>query len=132
MPWDEIFAVFVISHVVGDYLLQTEWQALNKHGGLTGTPQMRMALFSHVAVYTLCFIPAFIWLWHSDGPAVFGLAALIFIPHFVQDDGRLLASYARAVKKADLARNPGLAAAVDQSFHLLALFLTALLASRGA
>ncbi len=48
MPWDEIFVVFVISHLVGDYLLQTEWQALNKHGGLTGTPEMRLALFSHV------------------------------------------------------------------------------------
>ncbi len=132
MPWDEIFVVFLISHLVGDYLLQTEWQALNKHGGLTGTSKMRLALFSHVTVYTLCFIPAFIWLWHSDGAAVFGLAALIFIPHLVQDDGRLLVSYARAVKKADLAVNPGLAAAVDQSFHLLALFLTALLASGGA
>ena len=28
----------VVSHLLGDYLLQTEWQAVNKRGGLTGTP----------------------------------------------------------------------------------------------
>jgi hypothetical protein len=29
MPWVEIFAVFVVSHLVGDYLIQTDWQALH-------------------------------------------------------------------------------------------------------
>jgi hypothetical protein len=129
MPWVEVFAVFVVSHLVGDYLLQTEWQALNKHGGLGGTPEMRRALLSHIATYTIAFIPAFVWLWDTDGPAVFGVAALIAIPHLIQDDGRLLYAYARAVKKADLGANRGLALAVDQSFHVLALFGTALLAA---
>jgi hypothetical protein len=129
MPWVEVFAVFVISHLVGDYLLQTEWQALHKHGGLSGTVEMRRALLSHIATYTMAFIPAFIWLWPTDGPGVFGVAALIAIPHLLQDDGRLLAAYGRAVKGADLNTNRSLAAAVDQSFHLLALFGTALLAA---
>jgi hypothetical protein len=129
MPWVEVFAVFVVSHLVGDYLLQTEWQALNKHGGLTGTPEMRRALFSHIATYTISFIPALAWLWSTDGAAVFGVAALIAIPHLIQDDGRLLYAFARVVKKADLGANPGLALAVDQSFHVLALFGAALLAA---
>jgi len=43
------------------------------------------------------------------------------------DDGRALVVYARRVKKADLLANLSLAAALDQSFHILALFLTALL-----
>jgi hypothetical protein len=69
-----------------------------------------------------------IWLWDSLQAGVFGIAALIAIPHLIQDDGRLLTSYARTVKNADIKANPSLGAALDQSFHLLALFLTALLA----
>ncbi len=130
MPWDQIFLVFVISHLIGDYLVQTDWQALHKRGGLTGNRTQRLALSSHVATYTLCFVGAFIWLWSSLHAWVFGLAAVIAVPHFIQDDGQLLTAYARAVKKADIKANPSLGAAMDQSFHLLALFLTALLAAK--
>ena len=56
-----------------------------------------------------------------------GLAALIAIPHLIQDDRRLLTSYARVFKKADLDANPELGLSLDQAFHFLALFLTALL-----
>jgi hypothetical protein len=127
MPWVQVFIVFVMSHLVGDYLLQTEWQALNKPGGLSGSPTMRRALLSHIATYTLAFVPALIWLSPSVELGVFGVAALIAIPHLIQDDGRLLIGYARTFKRADIAANPSLAASLDQSFHLLALFLTALL-----
>lgn len=130
MPWVEIFAVFVVCHLVGDYLLQTEWQALNKRGALTGTATMRRALVSHVATYTLAFVPGLIWLWGSIHAGVFGVAALIAIPHLIQDDGSLLRRYALRVKKADIQANPALGAAMDQSFHILALFLVALLAGR--
>ncbi len=130
MPWVEVFVVFVVSHLVGDYLLQTDWQALNKRGAITGTALQRRALSSHVATYTLAYVPALIWLWSSRHGWVFGLAALIAVPHFIQDDGQLLAAYARKVKKADIKANPSLGAALDQSFHLLALFGTALLAGR--
>jgi hypothetical protein len=129
MPWVEVFAVFVISHLVGDYLLQTEWQARHKHGGLSGAVEKRRALLSHIATYTMSFIPALVWLRPADGAAVFGVAALIAVPHLIQDDGRLLYAYSRVVKKADLGANRGLALAVDQSFHVLALFGTALLAA---
>jgi hypothetical protein len=130
MPWVEVFAVFLICHLVGDYMLQTEWQALNKPGGLTGPGVSRRALFSHIATYTIAFVPALIWLWGSLGGWVFGLAAVIAVPHLIQDDGRLLAAYSIRVKKADLNSNPALAAALDQSFHIVALFLTALLAGK--
>jgi hypothetical protein len=130
MPWVEIFAVFVVSHAVGDFCLQTDWQALNKHGGLTGTRVQRVALASHVTSYTLAFVPSFIWLWSSLHGWVFVLAAGIFVPHYIQDDGRLLADYSRVVKKADIDANPALGLALDQSFHLLALFVTAIVAGK--
>jgi hypothetical protein len=128
VPWVEVFAVFVVSHLAGDYLLQTEWQATHKRGGLTGhNPERRRALLSHILTYLVAFIPAFVWLWDSLGAGVFLLALLIGIPHFIQDDGQLLASYARAVKHTDIAENPPLGAAVDQSAHILTLFITALI-----
>ena len=127
MPWVEVFAVFIVSHLVGDYLVQTEWQALHKQGGLTGTRTQRLALASHILTYTLSFVPALVWLWSSIGAAGIAVAAGIALPHWIQDDGRLLQSYALTFKRSDLTRNPGLAAALDQSFHILALFATALL-----
>jgi hypothetical protein len=123
-----VFAVFFVSHQVGDYLLQTEWQARHKHGGLTGTAEERRALLSHIASYTVAFVPALVWLWSSRHAGVLWVAALIAVPHLIQDDGTLLAGYARRVKGADIAANPSLGVAIDQAFHILALFLAALLA----
>lgn len=128
MPWVEVFAVFIVSHQVGDYLVQTEWQAVNKRGGLTGTAVMRRALMSHIATYTLAFVPALVWLHQSLHAGVFGIAALIAVPHLIQDDGTLLVIYARTIKKTDIVANPLLGTSIDQAFHLVALFLTALLA----
>jgi hypothetical protein len=127
MPWVEVFAAFVVCHLVGDYLLQTDWQALHKRGGLGSDPVARRALLSHVATYTLAYVPALIWLADDIGASAIGVAALIGLPHLIQDDGRLLAAYMLRVKRADPALNPAVAGAADQAFHFVALFLTALL-----
>jgi hypothetical protein len=127
MPWVEVFAAFVVCHLVGDYLLQTDWQALNKRGGLGPDPRARRALLSHIASYTLAFVPALIWLADEIGAWAIATAALIAAPHLVQDDGRLLTLYMVRMKHTDGANIPAVAAAVDQTFHILALFLTALL-----
>jgi len=129
MPWVEAFAALVVSHLVGDYLLQTDWQARNKRGGLGPDPVARRALLSHIASYTLAFVPALIWLAGEIGAWAVAIGALIAVPHLIQDDGRLLAAYMRHVKHADGQANPSVAAAADQAIHFLALFLTALLAT---
>jgi hypothetical protein len=129
VPWVEVFALFVVSHLAGDYLLQTEWQATNKHGGLGRDPVKRRALVSHVLTYTLAFVPALVWLADDlDAIAVAGVVAGIALPHLVQDDGRLLARYMAVVKKADAEANPYLTISVDQSCHILVLLLLALVA----
>ena len=128
MSWSDVFVVFLVSHLAGDYLLQTEFQALNKRGGLTGTPAQRRALVNHVLTYTLIFVPALLWLSSSLGlGGAIGVAALIAIPHLIQDDGRLLTLYGQRVKNTDISKYPMLGGAMDQSFHVIALFLTALL-----
>jgi hypothetical protein len=129
MSLAQITIVFWISHLVGDFLLQTDWQASHKQGGLGRDPRARASLFSHVGIYTLCFVPALIWIGGDIGaaPAV-GLAAVIFLPHLVIDDGRLLNSYMLKVKRCPDPPPAGLTATVDQSLHLICLWATALLA----
>jgi hypothetical protein len=128
VPWVEVFAVLVVCHATGDFLLQTEWQATHKHAGLGRDPERRRALLAHVATYTLAFVPALAWLAGDLGAAgVAALAAGVFVPHLVQDDGRLLSAYVRAVKHTEPA--PGmLMVAVDQSLHLVVLLGLALAA----
>ena len=128
MSWVEVFAVFGISHLAGDFLVQTEWQAAHKLGGLGGPRVARRALLAHVATYTLCFVPALVWLGGSIGWWAFGIAALIGGPHYIQDDGRLLAAYLARVKRTSAQPGDLLYVCVDQAFHLLALFGAALLA----
>jgi Protein of unknown function (DUF3307) len=130
MAWFEVFAVFLVSHLVGDYLLQTDWQAVHKHRGLGPDPVARRALVSHVVTYTIAFLPALIWLADDlRAAAVVAVAAGIAIPHLVQDDGRLLALYVSRVKGCDIAAFPLVGAAVDQTMHIVALFGLALLAA---
>lgn len=125
--WDEAFVVLLVSHLVGDYLLQTHWQALNKHGGLSRNPTARRALVMHILSYTAAFIPALIWIGDALGASVIAIIALISIPHFVQDDGRLVTSYIRAVKHSVAEPGDSLFGFVDQSLHLVTLFGIALL-----
>jgi len=125
--WVSIFTAFLVAHMVGDYLFQTDWQARHKRGGLSGDRVAFRALVSHVTTYTLAFVPALIWIGDelSAGWALLA-AVLIFLPHLVLDDGRFVRLYLANVKRV-----PGfdvsIAASVDQSFHVLSLFLVALL-----
>jgi hypothetical protein len=128
VPWSEVFIVFFVSHLVGDFGIQTQWQALHKHGGLGPDPVSRRALLSHIAMYTLAFVPGLVWLGGDIGAgAAIGTAALISFPHLVQDDGRLIWAWVRRVKGTDPVANANVTVMVDQSFHLLALLLTAIL-----
>ena len=127
MSWVSVFTAFLVAHMVGDYLFQTDWQARHKRGGLSGDRVAFRALVSHVTTYTLAFVPALIWIADQlDAGWALLSAALIFIPHLVLDDGRFVRAYLTNVKRAE-GFDLGLAASVDQSFHVLSLFLVALL-----
>ena len=128
MAWVEVFSVFLVCHLVGDYLVQTDWQAAHKRGGLGPNRESLRALLAHITTYTLAFVPALIWLADEIGAWVIGVAALIALPHMVQDDGRLLERYIAFIKGEPATRNAAVVAVVDQSFHIVVLFLIALLA----
>jgi hypothetical protein len=126
--WEGVFLVFVVCHLTGDFLLQTDWQAIHKRGGLSRDREARRALFAHATVYTLVFVPALVWIASETTALAFGLLAVIFIPHLIQDDTRLLMAWNRRVKGGSPPPGDPVYMAIDQSFHVVALFATALLA----
>jgi fatty acid desaturase len=128
--WVEVLAVFLVSHLVGDFALQTEWQAQHKRGGLGRDRTARRALLTHVMAYMAAFVPAFAWLLLEEVSVgiVAAIAAIIFVTHLIEDDGRLLERYIRSVKHTEAADHPTVTAALDQSFHVIVLFGMALLA----
>ncbi|MDE3131373.1 MAG: DUF3307 domain-containing protein [Acidobacteriota bacterium] len=129
MTWGAVFVVFFVSHQVGDYLLQTDWQAVHKRGGLSRDPVARRALLSHTFTYWCAYVPAFIWISSRLGWTTLVVAVAVALPHLIQDDARLLLIYLRRVKRLDPIANNTVAALVDQAFHVLALFGAALLVS---
>lgn len=128
MSWNAALMALLVSHLVGDFLFQTEWQATDKVGGL-GESQSRRALLSHVMTYTAAFIPALVWIGTQTSAArALAVACAVALTHLVIDDGRLVKAWIRHVKRAP--RPPGgLVIAVDQSFHVLCLLAAALIAA---
>ncbi|HLM86575.1 MAG TPA: DUF3307 domain-containing protein [Solirubrobacteraceae bacterium] len=125
MTWVELFIAFVVSHLAGDYLLQTDWQAVHKRGGLTlRAGDARRALFTHVGTYTLAFVPALAAT--ELNVELLWIVPAIFLPHLIQDDGRLLHDYMRRIKHIDPTGNLPVSIAVDQTFHIVALVILAL------
>jgi len=129
VTWASVFIVFYVSHLVGDYLVQTDWQARHKRGGLGHDPIARRALLSHLTTYSLAYVPALIWTSSQLHWRVLLILAAVAIPHMVQDDGRLLTVYVRKVKGLDAGSDRAIVVYVDQAFHMLALLGAALLVS---
>jgi hypothetical protein len=121
LVWPPLFAAFLVSHLGGDLLLQTEWQALTKVRGL-GDREGRRALLAHAVSYTSVYAPALAWIGRNRGSmrALAG-AAFISVPHVLIDDGHFVRTWLRVVKRSpDPA--PSLRLMVDQSFHVVCLF----------
>jgi fatty acid desaturase len=122
VDWVEVLAVFAVCHLVGDFILQTNWQARHKHGGLRSDPLARRALAWHITTYALAFVPAWLWIAGERGWLAVLIAVAVIVPHTIQDDGRTLRAYMIAVKRADPDDDRLLAVFVDQAFHGVALF----------
>jgi hypothetical protein len=129
ITWSAVFVVFFVSHLFGDYLLQTEWQATHKRGGLGRDAVAARALLAHTRNYSLGYVPAFVWISSRLGWTTLIVAAAVVIPHLIQDDGRGLRAYMRRVKGMDPDVNHTVAALVDQALHMVALLGAALLVS---
>jgi hypothetical protein len=128
MTWPAALLALLVSHLVGDVLVQTEWQAVNKTRGF-GDRLSRRALGVHVMAYTLGCVPALFWIGEeTTALRAIVVAALIAIPHLLVDDGRLVRVWLREIKRADRP-GVGLVIAVDQSLHVVCLLGAALVAA---
>lgn len=125
MLWVEVLAVFVLCHLAGDFLFQTDFQGRCKSRGLGRDPARRRALFTHVLTYTVAFVPALIWI---GGVRGVWIAAAIAIPHLLIDDGRALRAYVRRVKRVPGDPPAVVLVGTDQTLHLLCLGAAAALA----
>jgi Protein of unknown function (DUF3307) len=128
MSWPPVFAAFLVCHLAGDLLLQTEWQALTKVRGLND-PEGRRALMAHALTYMLPYLPVLVWIGDERGVLrAVVVALLIALPHVAVDDGRFVRVWLRQVKHSpDPA--PSLRLMVDQSFHVVCLLGAAVLAA---
>jgi hypothetical protein len=129
MPWPEVYLALLLSHLAGDFLLQTEFQAVNKRGGLGRDPVRRRALALHGLTYTAAYLPALVWLAGGIGAlGAVACAAAITLPHLLIDDARVLFAWMSHVKHNDEPET-WLIAAVDQTSHLVCLLPVALVAA---
>ena len=127
MHWGDLFNVLVVSHLTGDFILQTSWQATRKVNGLGPDPESRRALASHLVTYAAAFVPALAWVAVEEGAAgVAVIVVMVFATHGIQDDGRLLRRYVVRYKKVEPPYGSPLWIAIDQSVHIVALMLAAL------
>jgi hypothetical protein len=129
MPARAPFADFLVSHHIGDYLLQTDFQALNKKGGLGEDEDSRTALLHHGMTYTAAFVPALLGVARRTSlTRAVGVAALIALPHMAIDDGRVVNAYMTRVKRTPADVDQKLTASVDQAMHMVCLWAAAFVA----
>lgn len=108
--------IFILyAHLVGDFVLQTDWMATNKSSSLT-------ALSVHVGVYTLVMAIASI-AFHSASPVSFVIVNGIL--HFATDSitSRISASYWKREERHAFFVTIG----IDQFIHAVTLLVTAYL-----
>src|ERR1700742_2377064 len=128
MTWPAVLAAFLVCHLAGDLLLQTEWQALTKVRGF-GDPEGRRALVAHAVTYTLPYVPVLVWIGEDRGVLrAVVVAVLIALPHVFIDDGRFVGVWLHQVKHSANPA-PSLRLMVDQSFHVVCLLAVAVLAT---
>src|SRR3989338_9869518 len=108
-----VFEALLMAHLIGDWILQTEYQALNKMKGKF----FNWALSNHCVVYPAWFVPAF-WCFEIS----WSLLSLIFSSHMFLDSRWPVVWWINKVKLTDMKTIEALfwlVIAVDQVMHIL-------------
>ena len=118
-----LFDRLLVAHLVGDWLLQTEWQALNKGKNYR-------ALFSHIAIYTLIILVVLVVDFGFQNIDVYLVVAMLGLSHAFLDRGRPVIRFMKTFRII-VEREPErwLTMAVDQVLHVFFLALAALILS---
>lgn len=114
-----VFETLFLSHVVGDWLLQTEWQAINKK---TSWP----ALLTHILIYhALMLIVLLAYLHLPALPSVVAVVVLAIFHTIL--DRQAVVQWTMKTLRLVVTREPErwLHVAIDQSLHLVSLGIVA-------
>ena len=118
-----LFDKLLVAHLIGDWLLQTEWQALNKS-------RNNRALFSHIGVYSLVIFCVLAITFGFQNINVYLMVAMLAITHAFMDMGWPVVRFMRAMKIiVDREPERWLIMAVDQVLHIALLALAAIILS---
>lgn len=104
---------WLIAHLVGDYILQNDWMAVNKK-------RRTLPCLVHVALYTLSVALFTGWGWIP--------LATVAATHFVQDRTQIVAWWMRVNRQSGFAKPPlapWSCIVVDNVWHLVVLYLLA-------
>jgi hypothetical protein len=114
-----LFEALLVGHLVGDFLVQTNWMAREKTVRWS-------ALLVHSAVYTACVAAA--------GELVGGMAplavALVFVSHAILDRRTFVRWWGRHVQGVTRVDDQWLLIMTDQVWHVLVL-VAAVVLTRG-
>ncbi len=109
-----LFEYLLLAHVLGDWVLQTEWQAVHKRDNWR-------ALITHVVVYHAIVLAVLLWQAGPGRPGLYAVVAFLAVSHATLDRWTVI-PLMRLLRIA-VTREPErwLVVAVDQSLHLLLL-----------
>ena len=116
-----LFDKLLVAHLVSDWLLQTEWQALNKRKNL-------WALFSHILVYSIIMLGVLGIEFGFQSVYVYLVVGMLGLSHALLDRGWFVIRLMRAFRLV-VERQPErwLVMAVDQVLHIVFLALAVMI-----
>ncbi|REB10129.1 DUF3307 domain-containing protein [Sporosarcina sp. BI001-red] len=110
-----LFSYLIVGHLIGDYLLQTNWMA-------SGKATKWAPLLTHCFVYTSVVSVAFLI---STGMISFWMVVIIFLSHIILDRRRFVAWWALAIMGVKEGEPAWLLIIADQVFHIIVLAIIA-------
>ncbi|MBO8156544.1 MAG: DUF3307 domain-containing protein [Bacillaceae bacterium] len=105
------FDFLLVAHLIGDYLFQTNWMAMNK-------ARRWDALMVHSIVYTGVIS---IVSWMTFGGLSMTGILIVFLSHLILDRRRFIVWWVRRVMRTDETKVPWIVIVVDQVFHIMVL-----------
>lgn len=105
------FESALVGHLIGDYLAQNDWMALNKK-------QSSLHCAVHCLIWTLCVVFSAQWPWWTCVP--------LFVSHFIQDRTHVIAWWMDLIGQKSFrtgACAPWSAIVVDNVWHIVTLWV---------
>ena len=118
-----LFDKLLVAHLVGDWLLQTEWQALNKSKNIR-------AMASHIGVYSLVMLGVLVVDFGFQNIYVYLMVAFLGVSHAILDLGWPVVRLMK-MTRGIVTRPPErwLMMVVDQIIHVVTIAIVALVLS---